>query len=600
MDRLDKISRPDTGFPGKALETSVGAFYNGIRNRLFLREAAAFCAAALFLAGGGVLSWRLAFPACSRRAMIVFCIGLVLAAAAVALHRATRLTPSKRKLIVWLDACTGCGGLLASSLETDCSAWSDTFEIPQAPPLAMKVPVARLMALLIAAVFLAGAFLIDTDRLETAPRRLDNSAEIEERMNQTETLAQEQEIPQEEIAEIRDTIRKIREETDPAKAFGQLDAVREEINSLAANTAFSLEHSADNMKNLSQAAAALSRLPAGDKARSKAVSQFLQLAEKLAEDDSMLKDLLSKNGDLASALNGKQLQDLLSENKELLEQLASSLTPEQLQELAKLMSAHSGDLQKRIDALKKIRLDTMPQQTGQNPGMNFDPSLASGFNDPKALQQWLQENAPGENELIAACRNTAQTQGQTQGQGQTQAQGLTQAPGQGQAQGQGQTQAPGQGQAQGQGQTQAPGQGQAQGQGQTQGQSEGQSQGGGSDQIPAQGEDSGAGSGGVSRGPGRAGLSFSGNTQEGGNRNERPDLHLKRNTPGDERDVTVRETRTAPGEEESEQAQAGRLSRRGQTEHPDDIDKEILPSHRESVRRYREALRRSGNLPDRP
>ena len=116
-----------------------------------------------------------------------------------------------------------------------------------------------------------------------------------------------------------------------------------------------------------------------------------------------------------------------------------------------------------------------------------------------------------------------------------------------------------------------------------------------------QGEDNGAGSGGTSRGPGRANLNYSGSTQEGGTQVKRPDLYLKRNNTGDERDVTVREYRTAPGEEEAEQAQAGRLSKPGQMDRLDDIDKDILPSHRESVRRYREALRRrSGDSADRP
>ena len=47
-----------TSFPtaGDAAAAPVDALYNGIRNRLFLRESAAFCAAALFLAGGVVLA----------------------------------------------------------------------------------------------------------------------------------------------------------------------------------------------------------------------------------------------------------------------------------------------------------------------------------------------------------------------------------------------------------------------------------------------------------------------------------------------------------------------------------------------------------------
>ena len=57
---------------------------------------------------------------------------------------------------------------------------------------------------------------------------------------------------------------------------------------------------------------------------------------------------------------------------------------------------------------------------------------------------------------------------------------------------------------------------------------------------------------------------------------------LENNTPG--QSVSILEFATSPGEETAERAKAGQLSGSGQAaEH---AETRILPSHRESVRRY--------------
>ena len=96
------------------------------------------------------------------------------------------------------------------------------------------------------------------------------------------------------------------------------------------------------------------------------------------------------------------------------------------------------------------------------------------------------------------------------------------------------------------------------------------------------------GSGGISRGRGDALLYFTGETQDVGD--ERRDLVLDNNTPG--QSVSILEFATSPGEETAERAKAGQLSGTGQpAEH---AETRILPSHRESVRRY------FNNSPDQP
>ena len=168
-------------FADKAVNTPVDAFYDGIRNRLFLREAVAFCAAAFFLAGGIVLAWKLVFPEWPPEAVIASCAVLVAAALASAWYRAIRLTPSKRKLTGWLDANANCGGFLAAALETDCSAWAGKIAPPQTPDVTMQFPAARLMAFLTAVAFFAASFFADAgESFRTGPGTLDVHEEKKE------------------------------------------------------------------------------------------------------------------------------------------------------------------------------------------------------------------------------------------------------------------------------------------------------------------------------------------------------------------------------------------------------------------------------------
>lgn len=486
-------------FAKKAVNAPVDAFYSGIRNRLFLREAAAFCPAAFFLAGGIVLSWKLVFPEWPLEAVIAACAVLVAAALAIALYRAIRLTPPKRKLTVWLDANANCGGFLAASLETDCSAWAGVIKPPQAPDLVMSFPAARFMAFLTSVVFFAAAFFANTNQaFNTGPGTLDVHEEKEELESKLEILEQEPLVPQEEIEAAREAIAELVENSSgatPARTFEAIDALRNLTDALAANASRSLEHSAENFERLAQTAAALSNLSPDVPGRSKALEQLKQLAEQLAADDASLAEFLKQSGD----------------------NLASSMTPEQLQSLAEQLANGSQDLRERLEKLAQARRDQMQQggQGGQGgQGQGSDTGLANDSdyqNSAEALQQWLEENAPGASELSEAA---------------------------------------------GQGQSHGEGQGQAQGQGE------------------------GQGAGGISRGRGDALLRFTGHTEDVGD--ERRDLMLENSHPG--QSVTIMEFATDPGEETAERAKAGNLSGSGQAaEH---AETRILPSHRESVRRY--------------
>ena len=501
MNRTDTTSFSTNS--GGAIDAPVDALYNGIRNRLFLRESAAFCAAALFLAGGIVLAWRMAFPEWPRNAVILACVLFAAAALTGALFRAIRLTPSKRKLTVWLDAHSDCGGFLAAALETDCSAWASQIQAPRTPRLSMEFPAARLTALLTAAIFFAGAFLVKADQAgPSGPGSLDVHQEQEELESKLEILEQEPLVPQEEIEAAKEALEELVENssgTSPAKAFEGIEALRDLTDSLAANASRALEHSAENFERLSQTASALANLPADVPGRTKAMERLKQLAEQLAADDAALAEFLKQSGD----------------------NLAASMTPEQLQSLADALGEGAQDMRERLEKLAQMRNDQMQQQGGQGgegQGQGGDTGLANDSdyeNSAEALQQWLEENAPGASELSDAA-------GQGQGQGQGNGQGNT------------------------------------------------------------------PGAGGISRGRGDALLYFTGETQDVGD--ERRELMLENNTPG--QSVSILEFATSPGDETAERAKAGQLSGAGQAaEH---AETRILPSHRESVRRY------FGNSPEQP
>ena len=504
--------------PGDTLGRTVNAFYRSIFLRLFLQEAIMFFAAAFFLAGGGVLIWRLALPEglqlknsipeltgwswwpekldWTRLAAGAVCIVLFLCAVLGALFRAKRRTPPKKKLTVWLDAHSNGGGLFAASLETDCSEWLDRVPPPRPASPVMAFPIALLLALLAAILFFAAdVFMFDSETL-AGPARLDVHREKKEIESKLNILEQEPLIPKDELAEAKEKTEKLVENSSgvaPARTLEEINALRKLSDELAAKASRSMERSEENFERLSQTASALSNQSPDVPGRSKALEQFKQLAEQLAADDPALAEALKQSGD----------------------NLASSMTPEQLQAFADAMANNAQDMRERIEKLAQARNNQMQQQGGgqggQQGGQQGGGQSDTGFADEsdyersaEQLRQWLEENAPGADELTDAAG-----------------------------------------------------------------------------QSPGQGQQSGiAGSGGIQRGRGDAALNYTGRTEELGD--ERRDVVLNNDLPG--QSVTIQQFRTAPGEETAERAKAGHLSGSGQAaEH---AETRILPSHRESVRRY--------------
>ena len=389
-------------FSAVGLKKFVDGFQSGIRLRLFLRDATAFCAAALFLGGGLVLLKRIVFQQWHPYVPIVGTAALVMLALVLAFLRASRRTPSKRQLTVWLDATTDCGGFLSASLETDCSAWADKIEMPPAPELNMAFPAPHVAALLTAAVFFAASLFIDLGQaFQAGPATLDVHEEQKELESKLEILEQEPLVPQDEIEAARETLEELVENSssaNPARTFEGIEALRNLADSLAAEAGRSLEHSIDNFDKLSQTASALSQMSPDVPGRSKALEQFKQLAEQLAGDDAALAEFLKQSGD----------------------NLAGSMTPEQLQSLAQQLANGGQDLKDRLEQLAQARRDQMQQQSGQGNGQGNGENGSgqgqgggqTGFGndsdlDEEALQQWLEENAPGASELSGAAGQDA-------------------------------------------------------------------------------------------------------------------------------------------------------------------------------------------------
>jgi len=381
-------------FSAVGLKKFVDGFRSGILFRLFLRDAAAFCAAALFLGGGLVLLKRIAFQQWHPYVPVIGTVALVVLALVLAFIRASHRTPSKRQLTIWLDATTDCGGFLSASLETDCSAWADRIEMPPAPELNMAFPAPHVAALLTAAVFFAASMFIDLGQaFQAGPATLDVHEEQQELESKLEILEQEPLVPQEDIEAARETLEELVENSssaNPARTFEGIEALRNLADSLAAEAGRSLEHSIDNFDKLAQTASALSKMSPDVPGRSKALEQFKQLAEQLAGDDAALAEFLKQSGD----------------------NLAGSMTPEQLQSLAQQLANGGQDLKDRLEQLAQARRDQMQQQNGQGNGENGSGQGQGGGQtgfgndsdlDEAALQQWLEENAPGASELSNAA-----------------------------------------------------------------------------------------------------------------------------------------------------------------------------------------------------
>ena len=315
-------------------------------------------------------------------------------------------------------------------------------------------------------------------------------------------------------------------EQEPLVPQEDVEAARETLEELVENSVSSNPaRTFEGIKALQNLADSL----AAEAGRS--LERSLENFQKLSQTAAALANLSPDVPGRSKALEQfKQLAEQLAADDpalaEFLKQsgdnLAGGMTPDQLQSLAEQLASGSQDLKDRLEKLAQARRDQMMQQSGGQGGENGE---GQGGETGFANQSDYDASQEALQQWLKENAPGASELGNAAGQGSGEGEG------------------------------------------------DGEGQGG-------QGDGSGTGSGGNSRGRGDALLMYSGHTEDVGD--ERQDMVLENNKPG--QSVTISQFATEPDHETAERAKAGSLTGSGQAaEH---AETRILPSHRESVRRY--------------
>ena len=367
--------------PIRAAEKTARGFRRGLFRALFWRGFLPAFGAAAFLAGGAVLGIRLAagYPRPGFLAAIV-AAALLFALLRGALYARNRL-PDSRRLLVWLDGASGCGGLLAASLETDPGAWRNSV----APPPSPRVTVSAGRGLAVSAfglLFLAGALFFPESAVTGRVRRtLDLSPETAALEKKIELLEEESLMPEKELTDLKNGVAELKEKNDaanPARLFELFDALSRRVGLAGDAAASRLRDDREAQRMLAETLDALGALPP-ERISSSVSAQLGELLRKLAGENPELAELLKRSG------------------------CDGPLDPEAMKRLAEALRNSSGKLEKKLARLVEAKL---AKPGCSKPGCRGGcKSCGSGGGDGE-LSEWLALNAPGADELgktVTAC-----------------------------------------------------------------------------------------------------------------------------------------------------------------------------------------------------
>ncbi len=328
------------------------------------------------------------------RAMLLWgAIGLApVAVAAIVLARMT--VPSESAIRALLDDRARCGGLLMTAGARDIGQWSDRIGKLREPSL--HFDGGRTMLCLVAAVsFVLVSFLVPQRYITVqAANPLEIGEEIDRIAEKIEILAEEEIFDEEKAETILEKLKQARQEAsgqDPVKTWEMLDHIEASAENAAAEaTENALQQTEQFAKaeTLARAIASVSNeLPADLLAE--AMAEMAKLASDAALDQAALRD-----GDLASKLS-----------KELAEALKNgTLSPEQLDALAKALRASKGGLASGIGRLCRAQLIdpnslSKCMKLGEGKGAMIDPNAIGD------LLAFCEEGGNVAQGLLAMCNS---------------------------------------------------------------------------------------------------------------------------------------------------------------------------------------------------
>ena len=369
----------------ESLERAAHGLARRFARRTFLRDALAWTAAALVLAGAAALVARALLGLDASEA--VWLLAPVALVPPVAWIRARRRTPGPERALAWLDVHTGGSGALVAAGEVRAiGGWDHAVleRLERAPEPARANAGSRVLAAFGAAAFGAACLVVPVGAEAGPPGDGPSAAEVHraelERLRTAlEALEERVELEPERSAELAERLAALEDELEEQsvgeRALEGLDRMGEELADEARRAE---ERAALALERLRNAAVAAPSAPSeGAEALQEAWEELAEaglasefgdeLAERLAELAEQLADGLDGAQGIESPEGAAELMERLAELAALREDLAQALA-EALQDLADAgldvdpsslpsVELSAEELRELLEALREAQLD---------------------------------------------------------------------------------------------------------------------------------------------------------------------------------------------------------------------------------------------------
>ncbi len=372
-------------------EQAVNMFRSRLARMLFFSRFLPWSCGAFFCCGLIILGGRFLFKNWAGLYSAVIIGAGLLTALAVALIRSRRALPDRKKLLIYLEGCSGgdTGGLLSAGLEIELGAWGSRIGNLTLPSLKSTSKYGPL-PFLTGVVFLAGALWCPVGNFNSlAVNRLHIDDEVTEIQEKLDVIEEETLAPPTDLVEIKNTLAELKENNDAGNAgrtYELLETLSRRIDSIGEEAGSKLRDSIQAVNMLSTSLDTLAELPA-DMRPLEASAEMAEIMKKLAAKNPELAELLKQ-----AAANGMNL---------------NKLDPATMQKLAESMKNMSAEMREKLEKMMESKLSQMQQcSSGKCPNPQKCPGGGACEGSEMSLSDWLEDNAPEAGALISAlCVN---------------------------------------------------------------------------------------------------------------------------------------------------------------------------------------------------
>lgn len=322
---------------------------------------------------------------------------------ALAIHLARRNAPPIERILATMDRSSAAGGLVMAGGETDIGAWQGN--VPQLAQLRCRWQGRNwFIALAAAGAFVATALLLPDSLLAVTTRRaLDVDREVKRLTAQIETLKKEDLIAPEQAETLREKLDRLSAQAsgdDPAKTWESLDHVEKTVRTTAAEAAEEIAAQKDKLDTAKTLAEALAKAKADKAGAGKQGADGGQDAEdgQNGQDGQNEKVLTEAMKELA-----QMARDAAAENQAVADEMNKSLaeackegdlSEEELKELAEAL--REGGQSGEGCQLSEKQLRQLSEALGEA-GQGLSETLKQ-LAEAGMIDSLPEETAPGEGE----------------------------------------------------------------------------------------------------------------------------------------------------------------------------------------------------------